>query len=476
MSDADLPPKERNPDPGPRSDVTSTTPSGSSHPPGSSASTRAGSLGSQPDIDAYAVWRNPDYRLYAAGWFLMAFAKMVETVAVGVHVYVQTREVLYLGLVGLVQAVPVILLAIAGGQIADRLDRRRVLMVMLALSTLVSVGLAAATWREAATGWLYLLLGLGAVVQALGSPSRAALLPQIVGPEIFTNAVTWNASVFQVATVTGPAIGGLLLGLYDVSTAFVLVGVCRLLAFGAVAGVSCRPVVRAAESVSWESLAAGIRFVWKTKLILATITLDLFAVLFGGATYLLPVFCEDLLGVGADAAGYLRAADAAGAIAMAILLTHLPPMRRAGRTMLWAVIGFGAATIVFGLSRSFWLSMAMMFVVGALDNISVVVRHTLVQMLTPDAMRGRVSAVNGVFIVSSNDLGGLESGLTAWLFGPVISVVGGGIATILVVLGAARLWPEVLSIGSLNDIRPPDGTPPCYGRPCRIPGIPDNTA
>ena len=190
-----------------------------------------------------------------------------------------------------------------------------------------------------------------------------------------------------------------------------------------------------AESISWQSLAAGVRFVWRTKLILATITLDLFAVLLGGATYLLPVFCEDILGVGARGVGFLRSAEAVGAVAMAILLTHLPPMRRAGRTMLWAVAGFGGATVVFGLSRLFWLSLAMMFLIGALDNVSVVVRHTLVQMLTPDAMRGRVSAVNGVFIVSSNDLGGLESGVTAWLFGPVISVVGGGIGTILVVLG-----------------------------------------
>ena len=458
MSDADVPPKERNPDPGRRSDVISSNPSGSPHPLGSSAATRASPLRGPPDIDAYAVWRNADYRLYAAGWFLMAFGKMVETVAVGVHVYDQTRSALYLGLIGLVQALPVIVLAIAGGQIADRLDRRRVLMLMLGLSTLVSIGLAAATWYEAPTGWLYLLLGLGAVFQALGSPSRAALLPQIVGPEVFTNAVTWNSSVFQVASVTGPAIGGILLGLCDASTAFVLVAFCRLLAFGAITGVRCRPIARATESVSWHSLAAGIRFVWKTKLILATITLDLFAVLFGGATYLFPVFCRDLLGVGDDAVGYLRAADAAGAIAMAVLLAHLPPMRRAGRTMLWAVAGFGAATVIFGLSRSFWLSMAAMFVVGALDNISVVVRHTLVQMLTPDAMRGRVSAVNGVFIVASNDLGGLESGLTAWVFDPVISVVGGGIATILVVIGAARLWPEVLSIGSLHEIRPPDGT------------------
>jgi hypothetical protein len=198
--------------------------------------------------------------------------------------------------------------------------------------------------------------------------------------------------------------------------------------------------------------------VWRQKLILATITLDLFAVLFGGATYLFPAFARDILKVGQSnvnlCVGMLRAADGLGAICMMVLLAHLPPIRRAGRTMLWAVAAFGAGTIVFGLSRWFWLSLVMIFLVGAVDAISVVVRHTLVQMLTPDSMRGRVSAVNSVFIVASNDLGGLESGLTAALFGPIVSVVGGGIATVLVVLAAARIWPQILGIGSLRDIRP----------------------
>jgi drug/metabolite transporter superfamily protein YnfA len=201
-------------------------------------------------------------------------------------------------------------------------------------------------------------------------------------------------------------------------------------------------------------VVAGIRFVWQTKLILATITMDLFAVLLGGATYLLPVYAKDILHVGPLGLGFLRSANAVGAMCMAIAMVHLPPMRRAGVALLWAVAGFGLATIIFGLSQWFWLSLLMMFVVGALDNVSVVVRHTLVQMLTPDSMRGRVSAVNGVFIVASNDLGGLESGVVAWLFGPVVSVVAGGVGTILVVLGAMRLWPQILGLGSLHAIRP----------------------
>jgi MFS family permease len=440
-----------------------------------------------PAVDPYAAWRIPGYRRYAASWFLLTFGKMVETVAVLVHVHDRSaaRDLstvpLALGLIGLVQALPVFLLAIAGGQIADRYDRRRVIMAMLGVGTVVSVGLAMVSLAQLAVGWLYLLLGVGAVAQALGSPSRAALLPQIVPAERFATAVAWNSTVFQVASMTGPAIGGLVVGLSaNASAAFVLVAVCRLSSFAAIATLRCRSQERSAESVSLESLVAGIKFVWRSRLILATITLDLFAVLLGGVTYLLPIFAEQLTrsegsgvlvrlaqgvagqSVGSPEAvvvGLLRSAEAVGAVCMAVLLAHLPPMKRAGRTMLWAVAGFGAATIVFGLSQSLLLSLAMMLLIGALDNISVVVRHTLVQMLTPDAMRGRVSAVNGIFIVASNDLGGLESGLTAWLFTPVIAVVGGGIGTILVVLAAARAWPEILRIGSLNDVRPADGRP-----------------
>ncbi len=449
MPDSDSSPSpEWNPGPQPHG------PGQGPHPPDDSTACQPEAVAGSPETDPYAVWRSSPFRLYATSWFLLTFGKMAENVAVGVHIYARTRDPLSLGWVGLVQALPVILLAIAGGQIADRFDRRRVMMVMLALGTLTSIGLTLATLRQASVGWLYLLLGATAISQALGSPSRAALLPQLVGPGLFANAVTWNSSVFQIASMTGPAVGGLMVRVGDAPAAFAMVAVCRLLSLAAIAGVRCRAVERVAESISLESVAAGIRFVWKTKLILATITLDLFAVLFGGATYLLPVFAEDILSVGPEGVGFLRSAEAVGAVTMAVLLTHLPPMRRAGRTMLWAVAGFGAATIVFGLSSWFWLSLGMMFFIGALDNISVVVRHTLVQMLTPDAMRGRVSAVNGIFIVASNDLGGLESGFTAWLFGPVISVVGGGIGTILVVLGATRIWPEILSIGSLREIRP----------------------
>jgi MFS family permease len=416
--------------------------------------------------DPYAPWRIRDYRCYACSWFAMTFSKQIETLALAVFfvsVYDRADAPLALGVMGLVQALPVMLLAIAGGQIADRFDRRLVILLTLGLGNLSVAGLLTVVLLGGSAPWIFVMLGVGAIGQALGSPARSALLPQLIPTTIFSNAVAWNSSVFYVASVTGPVVGGVLMALSqnpatpsveNPAPALVVVLVCRMIALAVMSMVRKRQTERSQEVISWQSVVAGIRFVWRTKLILATITMDLFAVLLGGATYLLPIFAKDILHVGSTGLGFLRAADAVGAICMAMLLAHMPPLRRAGVALLWAVAGYGLATIVFGLSEWFWLSMVMMFMVGALDNVSVVVRHTLVQMLTPDKMRGRVSAVNGVFIVASNDLGGLESGLTAWLFGPVISVVGGGVGTILVVLAALRLWPQILKLGSLGDIRP----------------------
>jgi MFS family permease len=222
--------------------------------------------------------------------------------------------------------------------------------------------------------------------------------------------------------------------------------------------VTLRPGERIKEPATLKTLLAGIHFVTRNQIILATISLDLFAVLLGGATYLLPIYATSILHVGAVGFGWLRAAPAFGAFLMGMFIAHLPPMKKAGRTLLWAVAGFGIATIIFGLSTSFWLSLVMLFLTGAFDNISVVVRHTLVQVLTPDDMRGRVSAVNNVFIGASNELGGWESGLTAQIFGPKVSVVGGGIGTILVVLATAVIWPAVRRFGSLHDAKPIEET------------------
>jgi len=416
-----------------------------------------------PDItakpDPYALWKSANYRYYAGSWFLITFSRRIEFVAVSfylVKLYGDPKqESLLLGILGLVQALPVMLLSIPGGQLADRFNRLRVMTLSFSLGILSAAGLVAvALFVGDATWWFYLLLAIGAVGWALGNPSRQAMLPSLISTELFPTGVAWNSSVFYIASVTGPIVGGAMVAMFDtMAPAFTLVLLCRIAAIAAISRIRYHSAIHTEQSISWKSVVAGIQFVWNTPLILATITLDLFAVLLGGVTYLLPVYAA-MLGVGAIGYGVLMSADMVGAICMAVLLAHRPPLRRAGVTLLWAVAGFGAATIVFGLSQWFWLSLLMMFLIGALDNISVVVRHTLVQMLTPDEMRGRVSAVNSIFIVASNDLGGMESGFTARLFGPVASVVAGGVGTILVVLAAMRIWPQILKIGSLDAIQP----------------------
>ena len=291
------------------------------------------------------------------------------------------------------------------------------------------------------------------VGQALNRPARWAILPQVVPRELLLSAVTWKTSAWQVAAMAGPALGGLVIALAGgATTCYVLNAGCSAVVIGLTASLRLCAAPRDSQPVSLRSLLAGLRFVFRTDLILATITLDLLAVFLGGATALLPIYARDILRIGPSGLGWLRAAPSIGSFLMALVLAHRPPMRRAGKSLLWAVAGFGIATIVFGLSRNPYLSFAMLLLTGALDNISVVVRQTLVQLLTPDDMRGRVSAINAIFIASSNELGAFESGLAARLFGTVGSVVGGGIGTVLVVLCVAAIWPNVSSLGSLQDV------------------------
>jgi len=402
-----------------------------------------------------SVWTSREYRIYAPSYLVTVLAAQVETVVIGLYVYGKTGDPLSLGWIGLAKAVPMILLALAGGHLADRFNRQYLFALTVVGQTICGFALAAVAHYHVALWWIYAILGIEAATQALGTPARAALIPLLVPQRQFSRAVAWNSSIFQLGTMIGPAAGGLLLGrTNDYAFVLTLVGAARAIAVLGILLLRPRKqaIVVSSQAAS-EDIWEGLKFVWKYKAILGAISLDLFAVLLGGVTYILPIFAEDILKVGPEGLGFLRSAEALGAITMAMVLAHLPPMRHAGRNMLLAVTGFGLATIVFGLSRSFWLSLVMMFLIGALDNISVVVRHTLVQMLTPDRMRGRVSAVNSVFIVISNDLGGLESGVTARLFGAVGSAIIGGTGAIVAVLIAMRVWPDLLKIGRLDDIR-----------------------
>jgi MFS family permease len=405
-----------------------------------------------PEVhDPLAALRQRDYRCLLAGSVLASVASQVQSTAVGWELYLRTESALPLGLVGLAQFLPVFLLALPAGHVADRHDRKRLLIAAQGLLAACSLGLAALSYFQGPVPLVYLCLLLVGISRAFSAPARWALLPQVVPEKALGNAITWNSSGWQLASVAGPWLGGLVIATGGrIAWAYLLSALCLLVCVGLLLPIRPRPRQRQHESLSLDSFLAGVRFVWSTKPILATITLDLFAVFFGGATALLPMFAKDILQVGAIGLGYLRAAPALGAVVMAVFLALRPPLRHAGPTLLAAVAGFGLAWVAFGLSTNVYLSFVLLALTGALDNISVVVRGTLVQVLSPDAMRGRVSAVNTIFIVSSNDLGDFESGLTARFLGPVVSVVGGGIGTLLVVLAVMLRWPEVLRLGRLE--------------------------
>ena len=435
----------------------------------------------------YAALAHATFRRYAAGALPHTIGQQMAMLAVSWQIYRLTHSAFALGLVGLVEVVPIVGLALPAGQLADRVSRRRLAMAVSLLggACFLALGLFSAELLPPPSGRLisacnhaltalshacgetgarfdsglvpvlYVLLALLGVARAFGGPARAALLPTLVPLEAFTNAVTWNSSFFQLSSVIGPALGGLLVAWCAASRwQYALVYFLATASAALLAGVLYSLPERRSEAdpqpVTRASLLAGIRFVGEQRIILATITLDLFAVLLGGAVALLPIYADQILHVGPSGLGLLRAAPSVGAVLTALVMAHRPPLRRAGPALLWAVAGFGLATIVFGLSRLFWLSLTMLFVTGVLDNISVVVRHTLIQLLTPDVMRGRVSAVNQVFISLSNELGALESGLVAAWFGPVVSVVGGGVGTILVVLVVMQVWPEVARLRELD--------------------------
>jgi MFS family permease len=402
--------------------------------------------------DPYAALRVRDFRRFLVGNLIATVGTQMQTVAVGWELYERTRSPLALGGVGLVQVLPVIALTLPAGHVADRFERRRVLMAALALLALASLGLAAASALHAGVFWYYACLLVAGIARAFQGPAKEALAPQLVPRALYANSSTWRSSSWQLASVVGPAAGGAVIALTRGAVAAYALDAVAALAFLLLLAAIARPAFTpATRSATLESLVAGVRFVARTKVLLAAITLDLFAVLLGGATALLPIFARDVLHVGPTGLGWLLAAPSVGALLMALTLAHRPPMRRAGRALVVAVIGFGAATIVFGLSRSFWLSLAALFLTGAFDNVSVVVRSTLLQLLTPDEMRGRVGAVNSLFIGGSNELGGFESGAVAQFAGPVASVVLGGVGTILVVLTVARAWPEIARLGALNE-------------------------
>jgi MFS family permease len=386
---------------------------------------------------------NRDFTRYLAARFLGSLAVQMQTVAVGWQVYAVTRDPLDLGFIGLSQFLPFIVLILPAGHLADTRDRRRILTACFALMWACALLLLALSWRGLASAWpVFGVMVLFGVARAFSMPTGQALLPNLVDREQFGTAVALNSSTWQVTTIAGPALGGLL---YIAGPKVVYATVLVLLTVSVLLLATIRRGGQAAapQSFDREAVLSGLRFVWHRRPVLGAISLDLFAVLFGGATALLPVFAADVLHVGPAGLGWLRAAPGIGAALCGAVLSSRPPTRRVGHWMFGGVAVYGLATLVFGASQSYWLSLAALSVMGAGDMVSVYIRHLLVQLETPDEIRGRVSAVNAVFIGASNELGEFESGLTAAWFGTVPAVLVGASATLAVAGVWARLFPEL---------------------------------
>jgi len=387
----------------------------------------------------------PSFTVYQLARFFIVLATEMQSVAVGWQVYEITKRPLDLGLVGLAQFLPGTLMFLVSGHAADRYDRGRVLMIAYAGYALCSSLLLFITLRGVrSVMFIYAVMFCVGVARSFNAPASRAILPQLVPDEHFQSAFAWGATIFQAGTILGPAAGGLI---YAAARGPAPVYACSLsAAVGAAISmtrIQLRPISRRREPVSWQTVLAGFQYVWRKKVVLGSITLDLFAVLLGGAVALLPAFARDILKAGPWGLGLLRCSPGIGAAAMAIWLAYRPLGRRAGAKMLWCVIGFGVSTILFGLSHNIILSMLALVFVGATDMVSVVVRGILVQLATPDEMRGRVNAVDMVFIGASNELGGFESGATAQWLGTVPAVILGGLGAIVVTILCSWFFPEL---------------------------------
>jgi MFS family permease len=412
--------------------------------------------GLKPDeTDAYAALRHGQYRQFLFGRTIGLIGGQMQTAAVGWAVYEQLGSMLALGFIGLVQIIPVLLLSLPAGHAVDRYNRRTILLLGQGLNLFSSLALAALFYTRAAPLLIFVVLFLLGVARAFTAPALTAILPNLIPRSLWGNAATWNSSLFELTGMIGPALAGLIIALTSGTTVvFLAAAACTAVAMALFVMLNVAPHTAPQRAITWRDALGGLRFVARTRLLLAAQCLDLFAVFFGGATALLPVVAKDILHVGPVGFGWLRAAPSLGAITMAFYTAHQRPWRRAGRVLTLAFIGFGLATIVFGFSRNFVLSLVMLVLTGAFDNLNVVIRQTLVQFITPDEMRGRVSSVNFIFIGCSNELGAFESGVAANWLGPVAAIAGGGAVTLLVLCAIMGLAPDLRRLGRLQEIEP----------------------
>lgn len=399
------------------------------------------------------IFKHRDFRFFIVARFFMVLAINIQATIVGWQVYELTGDLLDLGLVGLFEAIPSIVVALYAGHLADLRERRGIILVCLFILFLCSLSLflfsGKLSWILQSFGAMPIfgVIFVSGIARGFISPAIFSFVTQLVPREHYPHSAAWMGTSFQAGAVIGPAIGGILYGWFGIQSAYLLDCFCIGLPMILFLFISPRPLLeKKVREPLFTSLKAGLGFVWHNEIMLGAMALDMFAVLFGGAIALLPVFAKDILFVGSEGLGVLRAAPSFGALVMAYFLTHKPPLQNSGKILLLSVLGFGCCMLVFGLSTFFWLSVMALFLSGVFDSVSVVVRSTIMQTMTPESMRGRVSSINKIFIGSSNEIGAFESGLTAKLLGPVGSVIAGGAMTLIIVLIASRFAPKLRNL------------------------------
>jgi MFS family permease len=419
---------------------------------------------SQPKKDSFAALRYKDFRSYIGMRFFFTFAYQMQAVVVGFYIYQLTKSAFALGLVGLAEAIPAIGIALYGGYIADKSEKRKMLLTISGLVFFASMVMFIVTMKSVGPyihkDWIvpiiYFMIFLNGLARAFYGPATFTIYAHSIPKEVYPNGSTWSSSSWQIASILGPAAGGLIYGFYGITAAFSVIIIFLVFSIFLIYLLKSYPPVFVPKENIWKSLSEGISFVFKNKMMIGAMSLDLFSVFFGGAVALLPVFANEILKVGAEGLGIMRAMSSLGAVLTMLAMARFSPMGRPWRNLLIAVTGFGCSIICFALSRNFYLSLLFLFTEGAFDSISVIIRGTIMQLLTPDHMRGRVSAVNSMFIGSSNEIGAFESGTAAKLLGTVPSVIFGGTMTMIIVsityLKTKRLIPLTLHEINLKDV------------------------
>ncbi len=413
--------------------------------------------------DPFAALRYREFRSYMGMRFFFTFAYQMQAVIIGFHIYHLTKDPLALGLIGLSEAIPAIGIALYGGYVADKSEKRSLLLKIFFGVFICSLTMLVVTSKQlhayVPTSYIVpimytMVFGIG-LARGFFGPATFSLMAQILPKELYPNASTWSSSSWQLASILGPAVGGLIYGFYGITPTYIVIITFILVSLICIFFLKPHPPTFIPKESIIISLKEGINFVFKSKMMLGAMSLDLFSVFFGGAVALLPVFANDILKVGSEGLGFMRAAASSGAVITMLAMTRFSPMNKPWRNLLIAVTGFGLSIICYGLSKSFYLTLFFLFCEGAFDSVSVIIRSTIMQLLTPDQMRGRVSAVNSMFIGSSNEIGAFESGLTAKLMRVVPAVVFGGSMTIGIVFITYLKTKNLLSL-TLNDIKPAD--------------------